>query len=202
MLSKESSRPTASKCLKHPWFSAETVTKGTIPAATVSRLKQFSHIANLKKAILMFIAYRCNNREEILKSRKIFLQIDSRKQGFVSYSDIHEMLEEHLDDESIKQIFESIDVDKNGKIFWNEFLAATISQSIYLKDDNLKEAFNNFDHDRDGYFDLENLKDALSDPSLKMSNQDFELIFKEAFPNGKTKINFDDFKQMMEHLQH
>lgn len=61
-------------------------------------------------------------------------------------------------------------MDKNGKIFWNEFLAATISQSIYLKEDNLMEAFNNFDHDRDGYFDLENLKDSLRDPALMMSN--------------------------------
>lgn len=74
------------------------------------------------------------------------------------------MLHSHLSDKTIREIFDSVDVDKNGKIYWNEFLAATISHSIYLSEDNLKEAFNNFDHDRDGYFDLENMKAALSDP--------------------------------------
>ncbi len=49
----------------------------------------------------MFIAYRCNNREEIMKSRKIFLKIDSCKHGYVSYDDIHNLLESHLDKETI-----------------------------------------------------------------------------------------------------
>mmetsp|Transcript_13673 Transcript_13673/g.13395 ORF Transcript_13673/g.13395 Transcript_13673/m.13395 type:complete len:101 (+) Transcript_13673:1259-1561(+) len=97
-------------------------------------------------------------------------------------------------------IFSSIDIDMNGKIYWNEFLAATISHAIYLKEENLREAFNNFDKEKKGYFDLDNLKNVLEDPGLKMDNQDFELIFKEAFPNGKQKIFYEDFKNMMIHL--
>ena len=95
---------------------------------------------------------------------------------------------------------ESIDVDSNGKIYWNEFLAATISQAIYLKEENLREAFNNFDKEKRGFFDLEDLKTTLADPGLKTNEADFELIFKEAFPNGKIKIYYEDFKLMMESL--
>jgi Ca2+-binding EF-hand superfamily protein len=93
----------------------------------------------------MFIAYRSNSREEVEKQRKIFLKLDKKKNGYVTYDEISILLSPHLDDNIIKKIFSSMDIDENGKIYWNEFLAATISQAIFLKEENLKEAFNNFD---------------------------------------------------------
>lgn len=110
------------------------------------------------------------------------------------------MLGPHLDESSIKKIFNSMDLDENGRIYYNEFLAATISQAIFLKEENLKEAFNNFDQTRKGYFDIEDLKNALGDSDLSFNQSEFEMIFKEAFPDGKDKIYFPDFKRMMEHL--
>lgn len=79
-------------------------------------------------------------------------------------------------------------------------MAATISQAIFLKEENLIEAFNNFDQAKKGYFGVEDLKSVLSDPDLAMNERDFELIFREAFSEGKDKIYFEDFKKMMEHL--
>lgn len=86
------------------------------------------------------------------------MKLDKNKNGFVSYDEIHALLASHLEESSIKKIFNSIDLDENGRIYWNEFLAATISQAIFLKEENLKEAFNNFDQSRKGYFDIEDLK--------------------------------------------
>ncbi len=106
----------------------------------------------------------------------------------------------HLDTKTISEICESIDLDDNKKIYWNEFLAATISQAIYLKDENLREAFSNFDKEKKGYFELEDLQKALVDPRLNMNSQDFELVFAEAFPERKKQIYFEDFKAMMERL--
>jgi Ca2+-binding EF-hand superfamily protein len=67
-----------------------------------------------------------------------------------------------------------MDLDENGRIYWNEFLASTISQAIFLKEDNMKEAFNNFDSQRKGYFDINDLKKSLGDPDLKFNSQEFE----------------------------
>lgn len=67
-----------------------------------------------------------------------------------------------------------MDMDENGRVYWNEFLAATISQAIFLKEENLKEAFNNFDQGRKGYFDLDDLKTVLADPDLVFNNKEFE----------------------------
>lgn len=76
----------------------------------------------------MFAAYRSNiKREEIEKQREIFLKLDTKKKGFVTYDEIKVLLDKHLDETTIKKVFSSMDDDKNGKIYWNEFLAATIS---------------------------------------------------------------------------
>lgn len=69
-----------------------------------------------------------------------------------------------------------------------------------MKEENLKEAFNNFDQNRKGYFDIEDLKMSLGDPDFTFNQAEFEMIFREAFPDGKDKIYFPDFKRMMEHL--
>jgi len=63
----------------------------------------------------------------------------------MTHEEISNLLSPHLGQDDIKLIFNSMDIDDNGKIYWNEFLAATISQAIFLKEENLIEAFNNFD---------------------------------------------------------
>lgn len=39
MLSKEPTRPTASQCLKDPWFTTETISKATFSSKTLGRMK-------------------------------------------------------------------------------------------------------------------------------------------------------------------
>ena len=41
----------------------------------------------------------------------------------------------------VEKIFDSIDIDKNNKIYWNEFLVATISKAITMNEENLRGAF-------------------------------------------------------------
>jgi calcium-dependent protein kinase len=166
MLSKEDVRPSAAECLNHPWFTSQIRSELTISIKTVERLRSFSYINTLKRAILLFIAYHSNSKEEIQKQKRIFLSIDLKKNGYVSFEDIRGLLQNHLDEADIVKVFSSIDADGNGKIFWNEFLAATISQSIYLKEENLKEAFNYLDKEKKEYFGLQDLKVVLSDPEI------------------------------------
>ena len=84
----------------------------------------------------------------------------------MTYEEIKSLLDEHLDEATIKKVFNSMDVDENGKVYWNEFLAATISQAIFLKEENLKEAFNSFDTEKKGWFTYEDLRNKLHDPEL------------------------------------
>ncbi len=69
-----------------------------------------------------------------------------------------------------------------------------------MKEENLREAFNFLDSEKKGYFDLNDLAKLLDDPDLNVNETDINLLFQEAFPKGNSKITYDDFKKMMEHL--
>ena len=73
------------------------------------------------------------------------MKLDKKKNGFVTFEELYQLLSPHLDEDTIKKIFNSMDLDEDKRIYWNEFLAATISQAIFLKEENLREAFQNFD---------------------------------------------------------
>lgn len=50
-------------------------------------------------------------------------------------------------------VVDAMDIDNNGKIYWNEFLSTLISREIVFKPENLKEAYEYFDQEKKGYFD-------------------------------------------------
>lgn len=169
MLVTEEHRLPAKEYLNHPWFSLHknSLSKVNLSSRTLMRMKDFCKIVRLKRAILMFAAYRSNiSRDEIKKQREIFLKLDIKRQGYMTYEEIKQLLDKHLDEATIKKVFSSMDEDQNGRIYWNEFLAATVSQAIFLKEENLKEAFNSFDESKKGWFNKEDLKNKLYDPDL------------------------------------
>ena len=129
MLVEEEKRPSANECLTHKWFLMDKnlLSKVNISSATLKNVKKFTSIVRLKRAILMFIAYRSNSRDEIKKQRDIFLHLDTKKKGFMTYEEIQKLLDKHLDEATIKLVFNSMDLDDNGRVYWNEFLAATVS---------------------------------------------------------------------------
>lgn len=45
----------------------------------------------------------------------------------MTYEEMKSLLGEHLEESVIKKVFHSMDIDQNGRIYWNEFLAATVS---------------------------------------------------------------------------
>lgn len=53
---------------------------------------------------------------------------------------------------------DATDVDGNGTIDYQEFLAATMNMSQMAKLDNLEQAFRHFDSDNDGYITVEELR--------------------------------------------
>ena len=95
-------------------------------------MQKFTHLTYLKKTILMMIAYHSNSREDSQKYRKLFINLDSQKQGFVDLEDLEKLLGSTLSKEEIKKMFHSMDLDQNGKVYWSEFLSATISQTVFL----------------------------------------------------------------------
>mmetsp|Transcript_34944 Transcript_34944/g.33986 ORF Transcript_34944/g.33986 Transcript_34944/m.33986 type:complete len:110 (-) Transcript_34944:42-371(-) len=107
-----------------------------------------------------------------------------------------------MTEDEISKIFNSMDIGQNGKVFWNEYLAANISQRIFLKEENLRDAFNHFANTK-STFNIQDIISGLEKPhyqylSCELMNADE--LFKECFPNGEQEIDFENFRHFMEML--
>lgn len=61
----------------------------------------------------------------------------------------------------LEAVFNKIDADKNGSINYTEFIAATMSQKMYLKEEKIYQAFKLFDKNGDGFITADEIKEVL-----------------------------------------
>ena len=92
-------------------------------------------------------------------------------------------------------MFKGIDVDKNGKIDYTEFLAATLEEKTYLKKERLFEAFCVFDRDNTGSISKENIMKVLK--AEKWQEKEIEKYIKAADKNGDGVIDYKEFLDFM-----
>ena len=91
----------------------------------------------------------------------------------------------------------NLDVDDSGTIDYEEFLAATISQSQMNKDANLLAAFSYFDKDNSGTISPDEIRKALG---IDSSDKHLNSLIAEVDENGDGEIQFDEFCNMMRKL--
>ena len=90
----------------------------------------------------------------------------------------------------------SIDVDRNGTIDYNEFLAATMDKDKLTSKKNLEVAFKTFDRDGSGTINLNEIK-CIFDNSKVKDDKIFESMLSEADDNNDGEISLEEFKSLM-----
>ena len=72
--------------------------------------------------------------------REIFENLDQDQTGFITPEELAKAIREsnlNLSQDQIEEIMENVDIHKNGKINYSEFLAATISLQDHLTEEKL-----------------------------------------------------------------
>ena len=197
MIAPENKRYSAREVMEHAWMKVTSENK-TYLNFDPSFLVDYARSNPFKKMTLLFIASRLDE-SEIDSLKKTFEAFNLQKDGQISYEELKKGLKElncqKITDEELSELFKSIDVDKNGKIDYTEFLAATLQKKMYLKEERLYEAFCNFDLDGCGKITKEELMNVLkSDPSQE---KEIENIIKSIDKNGEGSINYKEFLEMM-----
>ena len=198
MMAPENERYTARQVLDHPWFkNAKTTPLSSLnfdPAFFVDYVKG----CELKKISLLFIASRLDENE-IINLKKYFEAFDKCKDGQITFEELKQGLTQlksnKLTENDLKELFNLIDVDKNGKIDYTEFLAATIQKYNYLRNERLFETFCMFDKDNSGQITKDEILKALN--ADRNQEKEIEKYINAVDKNGDGKVDYKEFLQLM-----
>ena len=198
MITPEKERYTAKQVLEHPWFKNAS----SVPLNNLNFdpnfFKGFARATEMKKISLLYIASRLDENE-ISNLRKVFKSFDKCEDGQITYDELKQGLIQFnpslFAENEIKELFGKIDVDKNGKIDYTEFLAATVQESNYLKKEKLFEVFSMFDKDNSGYITKDEILKALK--AEKSQEKEVEKCIQAVDKDGDGRINYKEFLELM-----
>ena len=198
MICPENERYNAKQVLAHPWLknaSNKPLSEFQFDPIFLFRYMNSNY---LKKLSLLFIASRLEENE-IKDLKDIFYAFDQDKDGQISLKELQDgfmqLKSSHLNEKEILNLFKSIDVNKNNRIDYTEFLAATISEKNYIRRERLFEAFCILDKDNDGKISKEELMEVLK--TEKKQEKEIEKYIKMVDTNGDGTIDYTEFLQLM-----
>jgi calcium-dependent protein kinase len=198
MLAPEQDRYNAEQVLAHPWFKNATNTPLVDLNFDPMFFSDYVSGCPIKKISLLFIASRLDENE-IRNLKKIFQAFDKCKDGQISIEELKQGLTQlkttHFRPEEIFNLFKTIDADKNGRIDYTEFLAATLERQTYLKKERLYEAFTILDKDNNGHISKKELMEVLK--TEKQQEKEIEAYIKAADKNGDGVIDYKEFLDLM-----
>ena len=199
MLVPENRRYTAKQVLEHIWFKNAPDTPLNQLGFNVHFFIDYIQASNFKKMSLMFIASRLDENE-INNLKNFFTSFDKNKDGQISYEELRlgllQLKSNKISERDIYFLFQTLDVDKSGKIDYTEFIAATLQRSNYLRNDRLLEAFLNFDKDKNGKITKDELLIALK--GEKSQENLIRKFISDVDKNHDGKIDYNEFLNLMQ----
>jgi len=202
-LVKADVRLSSEQVLDHPWVKDASKTAKTPLNLSFDKLKNYVSQNKFKQAALQYIASQMTDKE-IASLSEIFNRLDVNGDGEVSFEEFKNGLQS-LNTKAaseVKQIFNKLDADQNGSISYTEFIAATMTQSMYLKEEKIFQAFKMFDKDGNGKITAEEIKSVLgADDAYKdVEPGYFEKLVKECDLNGDGVIDYQEFITLLTQL--
>lgn len=166
-------------------------------------LKHFRVERKLQLASLYFMVHTLLVKQDITVIRDIFYNFDIDKDGRLTKEEIEKGCKTakymEFSDAEFEKIMQIVDIDGNGYIEYQEFIAAAYSKKKILTDFNLKKAFDMFDKDKSGKISSDELKSVLGFGNEE-NGEVWVKIISEIDSDGDGEISFEEFKTMMYNL--
>lgn len=189
-------RSTATEILGHPWLLKQDSMETPIDAVVLERIKRFAAMNRLKKTALMVVGQNLDP-DEIIGMKNLFKSIDTDNSGAITIIELREALSKwghKMSAEQAEAVMETADVDGNGSIDYNEFVAATMHLSKLEKEVLLQKAFAKFDKDGNGRITEDELKQVLEEFNLSDSAQQ---LLETADTDRDGTIDYQEFRVFM-----
>merc|ERR1712086_359432 len=140
--------------------------------------------------------------EQIAEFKEAFSLFDKDGNGTISGAELATVMKslgQNPTDDEIKDMIGEVDSDGNSTIDFSEFLNLMAKKMAGGDDEaELLEAFKVFDKDGNSTIEASELKTVMENLGEKLTDEEIEEMMKEADIDKDGKINFEEFKAMMQ----
>lgn len=176
-------RPTAREALEHSFVSEIDSEPIEHQVATVN-LCEFVKMSKVKRLVRYEIAQKLTS----VDAKKYLGEFDSKKRMTTEEAFI-KLRKYGIEDETLKEFFNAIDVTNNDKWDVFEFVAAVMEEHLYNTYETIRRAFIDMDKDNNGYVSSEELVAIVGE-------DDARAILNEIFPqNTRNSFKFSDLEE-------
>ncbi|KAJ9178592.1 hypothetical protein P3X46_010466 [Hevea brasiliensis] len=194
-------RLTVEEVLEHPWIqNARDVPNVNLGENVRAKIKQFSLMNKFKKRVLRVVADNLPD-EQIDGIKQMFYTMDTDNTGDLTFEELKNGLHhigQPLPDPDVRMLMDAADIDGNGTLSIEEFVAMSIHLIKIGNDEHLSQAFRFFDKNHNGYIEFDELKDAMEHDNLGPNNEQIiKDIISDADLDQDGRISYEEFKAMM-----
>jgi len=197
-------RPTMEGLLQVEWLknSSGYVATEEHKINLSANLQKFSRGDKFQQGIITFIIANTEMDDEMKALSRLFRHLDKNGNGRLQADELMTGLHEVFGvDQTVidgELVMQSMDVDKDGKIDYTEFLAAVVNHEKLLNEDTLKAVFQVLDIDNSHEISLQELITKLDAAGISKRNADvWSEIIKNADEDGSKSLNEEEFVGIM-----
>lgn len=206
MLNKDQySRISCNDAINHPWFKKFNLTS-EVPEIELQNI--YNSLITFKvsseylfqQATISYMLHNIVKQDDIKYVRQLFINLDKRGFGKLSYKEIVTGFESKLSgvsESKINKVFKSIDINSTGYIEYSEFLRACINKVNLLSETNLKNTFTVLSKSENVQFISPSEFKSVLGLQSKFSDSVWEEIIRKIDINGDNQIEYDEFKEVM-----
>ena len=173
LLDDPNKRMTAEEAQSHAWMSKNFALNERVQDAESSGIGRTSRCSTsgngskLYQVGMLMLAYH-SSLSDINALRKIFDKFDSDNSGIITKEQFIEGIKEEQKDchsplsrDQLEELFNRVDIYKNGVISYTEFLAAALDARGNVSEEAIADAFDRMDRDKSGFISEDDLLELL-----------------------------------------
>ncbi len=169
--------------------------------SVMNEIAKFSIGSNLRRSILSYISSKKLYSENNQKIVQLFNTLDVNHDGAIEVDELFKAYRKYFPGtpkqqwKSIEKFIESVDINKNGKIEYSEFLTAMTLQNQEYSEKTLREIFDYYDYTKNGYIDARDLKELFEHTDI--TDKEIHDMLDEVDKNEDRKISFEEFCHLL-----
>ena len=143
------------------------------------------------------------SEQEICELHEAFNIFDVESDGSIDSKQLiilMNSLKQYPSQKELEKILNEFNIDKDGQIYFNQFLKIMAKRLKNIKEDEdryLKNLFSNLDRNNNGLISIHEIRYIVTHSSENISEKDIETIMKEADTDGDGLISFEEFMTIM-----